>query len=94
MELTILTIDLYSGSNGSSAHIEEVWTPQQENGYDCGLYVMAIAEVLLQAYTRGLIGSVECKGLLQEKITPRVMSQMRGNVLHTILALAKAQKRT
>jgi Ulp1 family protease len=92
VELIIFMMDSYSGSNGSSAQFEEAWTPQQQNGYDCGLYVMAIAEVLLQAYTRGLIGSIKCRGLLQEKITAQMMSQMRVNVLNTILTLANSQR--
>lgn len=90
----VSTIKKFVGSDGASATFEEAWTPHQENGYDCGVYVMAIAQVLCQAYASGLVGFTECRALLKGKVTPSAVCQMRESVLNLILSLAEGQNRS
>ncbi|MCO5569103.1 hypothetical protein L7F22_022810 [Adiantum nelumboides] len=35
----------FLGPDAVSANFEEAWTPHQVNGHDCGVYVMAVAQV-------------------------------------------------
>lgn len=62
-------------------------SPQQENGYDCGLFVVAIARVICSWYTSG--GSSERKddlwfSVIKEQVTPSSVSKMRGEILGLI----------
>ncbi|MCO5569101.1 hypothetical protein L7F22_022808 [Adiantum nelumboides] len=80
----------FLGPDAVSANFEEAWTPHQVNGHDCGVYVMAVAQVLCEAYT---VGPVDCQALIKEKVTPTAITQMRAHVLQKILSLSKEQKR-
>lgn len=85
----------FLGPDAQTAEYEEPWAPQQENGYDCGLYVMALAEVFCQAYASGgSVCSAECRALMREKVTPFAVSEMRGRVLSLISSLAEDQQKT
>eukprot|EP00250_Pteridium_aquilinum_P002178 c12377_g1_i2 orf=134-799(-) len=88
------TIKSFLGPEAASAEFEEAWTPHQENAYDCGVYVMAVAQVLCQAYANGPVGSSECRELMREKVTPSAVSEMRGSVLNRILSLAEEQHKS
>lgn len=81
-------------SDVSSAKFEEPWTPQQENGYDCGVYVMAIAQTLCKAYVDGIKSSSECTSLLRDCVTPNTVSDMRHSIWELILSLSKEQGRS
>ncbi|KAI5082870.1 hypothetical protein GOP47_0002613 [Adiantum capillus-veneris] len=80
------TIQSFLGPDAASANFEEAWTPHQVNGYDCGVYVMAVAQVLCEAYASGIVGS---EALLREKVTPTAVMQLRAHVLHQIMSLAQ-----
>ncbi|KAF8407456.1 hypothetical protein HHK36_006589 [Tetracentron sinense] len=60
-------------------------TPQQLNGYDCGLYVMAIAKVICEWFEN------ECKGkgdqwfsAIEDKVNSSVEDSMRSEILSLI----------
>ncbi|KAH7430176.1 hypothetical protein KP509_09G087000 [Ceratopteris richardii] len=77
--------------DAASAKFEAAWTPHQVNGYDCGVYVMAVGQVLCDAYTSGRFSTVDSEALIKEKITPNAVRQMRHDVLNRILSLAEEQ---
>lgn len=87
------TIKFFLGPDAPSAKFEEVWTPHQVNGYDCGVYVMVVAQILCEAYASGPIGSVDVNALLREKVTPSAVTQMRERLLQRIHSLAAEQQR-
>lgn len=76
----------------SNANYQEcVDSPQQTNGYDCGVYVIAIARAICCWYE-----SIEHKdtdgmwfSVVKEQVTPPSVSQMRTEILHLIRDLMK-----
>ena len=65
--------------------------PQQENDFDCGMYVLAIADILCQRYSAGGIGSVLDFEIKPEEVNAATLKQMRAEV-HS-LVMTKAEKR-
>ncbi|XP_057748679.1 NEDD8-specific protease 1 [Arachis stenosperma] len=82
----------YMGQCGSASEpsfLEWTDSPQQENGYDCGLYVMAIARVICNWH-------VNCKNIdltelwfpgVKEQVTPIAVAEMRGEILTLVKKL-------
>ncbi|KAK9664117.1 hypothetical protein RND81_14G020400 [Saponaria officinalis] len=58
--------------------------PQQSNGYDCGLYVLAIAEAICHWFVDEMNTQVDLLSAVAEQVDHSVESQMRGNVLGII----------
>ena len=63
-----------------SAEFVEAATPQQKNGYDCGLYVLSISEYLGNVYT----GSKQ-DSALSKAITPEHITSLRKTIKDKIL---------
>ncbi|KAL5988055.1 hypothetical protein ACLOJK_035818 [Asimina triloba] len=68
----------------------ECSTPQQRNGYDCGVYVLAIARVICNWHVSG----VEDKGNswldgLGEQVDESAVTRLRDDILKLILDLMK-----
>ncbi|XP_057951924.1 NEDD8-specific protease 1-like [Malania oleifera] len=60
-------------------------TPQQTNGYDCGLYVMAIARIICQRHAKTSKGSIESWfSAIEKHVTPSVEMTMRSEVMGLI----------
>lgn len=84
------TVAIYMGdpsSASNSKYVECASSPQQVNGYDCGVYVTAIAKVICNWYktkefTDGLWISVA-----EEQVNPSAVSQMRREILEMIKGL-------
>jgi sentrin-specific protease 8 len=69
--------------NSDNWAVSELFTPQQDNPFDCGLYVLAAAEVLANA-TLCSIESLE-KVLNEESIlSSNFGSKMRSKILETV----------
>ncbi|GAA0162053.1 protease [Lithospermum erythrorhizon] len=67
-------------------------TPKQTNGYDCGLYVSAIARVICKWHEKG--GNRDTRNLWfadLDQITPSVVSQLRNEILELIKNMMAAQ---
>ncbi|KAM9982626.1 hypothetical protein ACTFIZ_007165 [Dictyostelium cf. discoideum] len=79
-------------------------TPQQQNGYDCGLYVLSIIEELLELIIKenenkkneenkisyeDLLLSKFTNDLLFKEISPKYIKDKRVEILNTILKLKK-----
>lgn len=45
-------LKLIESSGGDAAGGEACFCPQQENGYDCGMMVLAIAEILCERFVK------------------------------------------
>ncbi|KAI4386033.1 hypothetical protein MLD38_004005 [Melastoma candidum] len=64
-------------------------SPQQQNGYDCGLYVLATAEVIHDWYRDS--GSQDKESLwfsvVNERVTPSAVVRLRGEISELIRGL-------
>ncbi|CAM6099494.1 unnamed protein product [Calypogeia fissa] len=81
----------HMGERATGAKFIEQATPQQENNYDCGVYVMAIAKVLCNAFQdrkRARSRSNEYAGLVRSSISPSSVKQMRHTTLELIYSLS------
>lgn len=68
-------------------------TPKQVNGYDCGVYVLAIARVICQWYASS--GTQDADTLWfshLEQVSPSAVSTMRNEILGLIKGLMAAPK--
>lgn len=80
---------LLLGPVAASAKFIEQATPQQENNYDCGVYVMAIAQVLCNAFCERKRGrSTDYAGLVRTTVTPSNVSKMRYTTMELIHSLS------
>lgn len=77
----------YTASDAT--YIECSSTPKQVNGYDCGLYVTAIARAICDWYTSD--GQKDTKNMwfsaIKEQITPSLVSHMRNDILGLVQSL-------
>ncbi|GFP95681.1 nedd8-specific protease 1 [Phtheirospermum japonicum] len=68
-------------------------TPRQTNGYDCGLYVLAIARAICEWYASA--GPKDVEGLwfagVKEKITASHVAEMRSEILELVRSLMLKQ---
>ncbi|XP_068668311.1 NEDD8-specific protease 1 [Aristolochia californica] len=63
-------------------------TPQQENGYDCGLYVLAVAKVICEWYESGCQGSGDrWFTVLKVSVGRSAVSELRTEILGLIQGL-------
>ncbi|KAJ7557525.1 hypothetical protein O6H91_05G130400 [Diphasiastrum complanatum] len=83
----------FLGSKASAARLVEPSSPQQENGYDCGVYVMAIAQVLWDSYHENMEAGkgTQLSDLLHNQVTADFVSRMRETTLELIYTLARSQ---
>lgn len=70
-------------------YLEDQSSPQQSNGYDCGLFLLAIARVICSWYTSS--NRVDGEQLwfsdVKEQVTPATISTMRNEILSLIKGL-------
>ncbi|KAJ3684031.1 hypothetical protein LUZ61_013195 [Rhynchospora tenuis] len=69
-------------------------TPWQTNGYDCGLYVMAIARCVCEWYCQGKNKASDDDrqkwfGVLSEQLNANKVHKLRGELLSLVLRLMK-----
>ncbi|XP_039629395.1 sentrin-specific protease 8 [Polypterus senegalus] len=76
-------LEAFLGTVGKGSFVEEV-APTQQNSYDCGMYVICIAELLCESITTG-----STPRLLLQHITPSYITQKRTEWQRLIEKLAK-----
>ncbi|CAH2069357.1 unnamed protein product [Thlaspi arvense] len=75
-------------SNGDAAYRECSDTPQQKNGYDCGVYVLAIAKVVCQWFSSGGMKNRDELWFTDVKETvPELVTYLREDILVLIKRL-------
>lgn len=100
-----LHFDSVAGNNASAARevaktfslvlkhenvsVREVETPQQHNGYDCGLHALAAAEMLSEARFTGSVAEKASKITFQRLGKPNLGLEMRTKVLNKAFELEK-----
>uniref|UniRef100_A0A5B7A8W3 Putative NEDD8-specific protease 1 n=1 Tax=Davidia involucrata TaxID=16924 RepID=A0A5B7A8W3_DAVIN len=76
----------YMGTSNTASNLECSSTPQQVNGYDCGLYVAAIAKAICCWYKDG--GPKDEEGFwfsaVNDQVAPSVVAEMRNKILGLI----------
>ncbi|XP_022730639.1 NEDD8-specific protease 1-like [Durio zibethinus] len=75
-----------SSSAGNAKYLECIGTPQQVNGYDCGLYVTATTRTICCWYesSENKDATDLCFSAVKEQVTPPVVSEMRKEILGLI----------
>lgn len=73
---------------GGSPHYKEEEAPIQHNSYDCGMYVVCVAEALCEQYFCG------CNNINLQSITPQYVTQKRTEWKETIKRLGSNPKVT
>jgi sentrin-specific protease 8 len=88
-----------SASSSKSANVTVSFppTPQQNNGFDCGVYTLLVAEVLAGARAAAKDGSLPLDSAavvqqLKESVTPKTVAQKREDIRAIILRMAKGKK--
>lgn len=62
-------------------------TPQQRNGYDCGMYVMAAASVICDWFENGKEGNGKWVKNLETEVGEEAVARLRREVLGLIARL-------
>lgn len=79
----------YMGTGDTCRYLSWDRSPQQVNGYDCGLYVAAIAKAICSWYGSG--GQSDGDQLwfseVNEQVTPSLVAEMRKDILRLITSL-------
>lgn len=80
-----------AGKGSSQAKLIDRETPQQQNSYDCGVFVMKICHILSNAYVKQerAVTFEDIQDTLQTELTPTSVTMMRAMTLSIILQLAK-----
>ncbi|XP_073435534.1 sentrin-specific protease 8 isoform X2 [Dendrobates tinctorius] len=73
---------------GGNPRYQEEEAPSQHNSYDCGMYVVCVAQALCEQYFRG------CNNLDLQNITPQYVTQMRSEWKEIIRGLSSQSKAT
>ncbi|KAM4039005.1 sentrin-specific protease 8 [Anomaloglossus baeobatrachus] len=73
---------------GGNPHYREEEAPTQHNSYDCGMYVVCVAQALSEQYFRG------CTNLNLQNITPQYVTQKRTEWKEIIRGLSSHSKAT
>ncbi|KAG0594389.1 hypothetical protein M758_UG073200 [Ceratodon purpureus] len=75
----------------SQAKLKDRETPQHNNAYNCGIYVMNIGQFLCNAFERQqrALTFEDIVGPLRTQITPASVEEMRASTVKLILELAK-----
>jgi sentrin-specific protease 8 len=87
-----------SASSSKSANVTVSFppTPQQCNGFDCGVYTLLVAEVLARARADSKDGlpldSDAVVQQLKESVTPKSVAQKREDIRAIIMRMAKGKK--
>lgn len=79
----------FVGREGVDAEFVEGKVGWQTNGYDCGLWVMEVARVILQKCERG---EEEDIVNLEKEINVEKIGQLRGEILDLVLKLIQDLK--
>ncbi|KAG0565417.1 hypothetical protein KC19_8G188800 [Ceratodon purpureus] len=84
-------IKSHLGKGASQAKLKDRETPQQNNAYDCGIYVMKISQLLCNAFEQQqrAVTFEDIVGPLRTQITPASVEEMRASTVKLILELAK-----
>ncbi|CAL9116346.1 unnamed protein product [Musa textilis] len=83
-------VSRFVDDGGEPPRLVEGLTPQQTNGHDCGLFVMAIAKVVYDWYVaRGECAAGEDRwfAALKEEVDADAVDKLRDEVLRLILSL-------
>lgn len=64
--------------------------PRQDNGYDCGVYVMACARAVCESWSADPAGLAAALPRLREAVTPAAVAALRREALGLIRDLAAA----
>ncbi|XP_075711266.1 sentrin-specific protease 8 [Rhinoderma darwinii] len=71
---------------GGNPHYREEEAPMQHNSYDCGMYVVCVAQALCEHYFR------DCNNLNLQNITPQYVTQKRTEWKEIIRGLGSHSK--
>lgn len=76
--MAILLIKYRNNSDG----VIELSVPQQQNGYDCGVYVSLFAEVFAKMFSGERASTIEsiC-GELEKEVTPQAATNFRRSIV-------------
>ncbi|CAK9170176.1 unnamed protein product [Ilex paraguariensis] len=84
----------YMGTGSNGAYVECSDTPRQVNGYDCGLYVTAIARAICRWYeSNEPKEGVWWLSAMKEQVTPCSVAEMRNEILVLITSLMENRGR-
>lgn len=91
-EMLFEAVKGFTGEGGEARYVEG-FTPQQSNGYDCGLYVMAIARVVCDWFQEGGVMNEGEKwfSALKEGVDATMVADLRGELLRLILGLMETR---
>lgn len=76
--------------SGGKLKYKRVYTPQQINSYDCGLYMLGMADIIAESYSKGLLG---VEFAVQTRLTPDAVHKMRSHILDLITERAEKASR-
>ncbi|CAK9865176.1 unnamed protein product [Sphagnum jensenii] len=81
----------FISSGSTPPKLVEQTTPQQQNSYDCGVYVIAIAQLLCNVFedSHKCIPVQDVDILLRTQVTSSFVHKMRRNILELISQLVK-----
>lgn len=79
-------IKSFMGPPASSATFTLPFTPQQRNGYDCGVFVLAIVKELCAC--EGNISGEDWEAVLESRVTTSAVGEMRSQILEIINELS------
>uniref|UniRef100_A0A1D1Z0K7 NEDD8-specific protease 1 n=1 Tax=Anthurium amnicola TaxID=1678845 RepID=A0A1D1Z0K7_9ARAE len=74
----------FLGDLGSSAGFVEGFTPRQENGYDCGLFVMLIAKLIVRWHVQRTDLDNQWFPLVKDEVNAASIGCMRKQILSRI----------
>ncbi|KAL9241049.1 hypothetical protein vseg_015207 [Gypsophila vaccaria] len=82
-------VEFVANSSSGIKYVEHQSSPQQKNGYDCGLFVLAIASVICSWYTSNTHVDGEHIWLcsVEDQVTQSTVSELRKEILNLILGL-------
>jgi sentrin-specific protease 8 len=75
-------IKSFMGPPASSSTLTLHFTPQQRNGYDCGVFVLAIVKELCAC--EGNISGDDWEAVLKSRVTTSAVGEMRSQILKII----------
>jgi Ulp1 family protease len=86
-----------SSSKSANVTVSFPPTPQQHNGFDCGVYTLLVAEVLagVRAASKDAALPLDSAAVVQqlkESVTPKTVAQKREDIRAIILRMAKGKK--
>lgn len=73
----------------SAIKLVECKTPQQSNGYDCGVHMLVAAEELSELTFAETTSLERCEQVLRNRVTPQTCSEMRLRIAREIRSLHK-----